>query len=308
MCDQPIAASYFYAKSREENDLQDSATAGSSPRELPSCLVEPVRRARTVVADALQRWTAPGLAPGLAHQLEGGKGLRPALSIWWGERLEVPSEAAEAWGLAVELLHNAFLIHDDIEDGDRWRRGRQTLWVEAGVPVALNVADHLLAEAYRTVAEIPTAAATVVALVSDFARTHRTTVEGQALDLLHRADPQFTLEGYERIIRQKTGRYLALTWVGPARLAEWDASSIDLLWRLGDELGPAFQVRDDILDLSTGKGRGGEIGCDIREGKPSILVAHALAQPQLAGDRRTRLLEILARPREETDHAAVDWD
>ena len=287
--------------------MQDSATAGCSPRELPNCLREPLLRARSVLDTALAGWRAPGLAPGLAHQLEGGKALRPALSIWWGTRLGVRSEHCESWGLAVELLHNAFLIHDDIEDGDRWRRGRPTLWVESGIPVALNVADHLLAEAYRTVASIDADPKVIVALVTDFARTHRTTVEGQALDLLYRADPEFTLDLYERIIRQKTGRYLALTWIGPARLAGWSEEAVSLLWRIGDELGPAFQVRDDILDLSSGKGRGGEIGCDIREGKPSILVAHALTQSALDDTRRQRLLDVLARPREETGVPDVAW-
>jgi len=249
----------------------------------------------------------PGIGPGLRHQLSGGKGLRPALSVWWGEWLEVPEDDALRWGLAVEFLHNAFLIHDDIEDGDRYRRGRATLWVEMGIPVALNVADHLVAEAYRSIVQLSADPPTVVRLVEEFATTHRTTVEGQALDLEHRADPTFGLEEYERIIRRKTGRYLALAWVGPARMAGWRDDEVDRLWELGDALGPAFQIRDDVLDLTEGKGRGGEIGCDIREGKPSILVAHALSSSDLDPARRTRLLSILARDREQTGAAEVEW-
>jgi len=241
------------------------------------------------------------------HQLAGGKALRPALALWWGDRLAVPPEGAAAWGLAVELLHNAFLIRDDLEDGDRFRRDRPTLWVELGIPAALNVADHLIAQAYRTVAAIPAPAESVVALLADFADTHRTTVEGQALDLEHRADPDFTLERYEEIIRRKTGRYLALAWVGPARLSGWSDAEIELLWRIGDELGPAYQIRDDLLDLTEGKGRGGELGCDIREGKPSILVAHALGSADLDPVRRERLLGILARERESTTAEQVAW-
>lgn len=283
-------------------------TAGSEPpAAVPACLETAVGRAAALTAELLAGPPVPGIHAGLAHQLSGGKGLRPALALWWGERLGVDRAGAESWGLAVELLHNAFLIHDDIEDGDRYRRGRPTLWVEAGVPVALNVADHLIAEAYRRIASIDAPSAAVVAMVGDFASTHRTTVEGQALDLEHRADPHFTLERYEAIIRRKTGRYLALAWVGPARLAGWTDEEVDALWRIGDELGPAFQIRDDVLDLSSAKGRGGEIGCDIREGKPSILVAHALAAPELAAEDRTRLLEILSRDRASTTAADVEW-
>jgi len=273
----------------------------------PTCLDGPVERARVLLNAALGEWTARGLGPGLRHQLSGGKGLRPALSIWWGGRLGVPAAVAERWGLAVELLHNAFLIHDDIEDGDRYRRGRPTLWVEFGIPVALNVADHLLAEAYRTIAAIPAPPEAIVGLVRDFSETHRRTVEGQALDLDHRGNATFDLDDYERIIRSKTGRYLALTWVGPARVAGWSQDQLELLWCLGDELGPAFQIRDDVLDLTAGKGRGGEIGCDIREGKPSILVAHALSRAEHPPADRDRLLAILARERDETTEEETRW-
>lgn len=281
-------------------------TAGGSG-EAPGCLLAPLARARELIDGIVAGERAPGIAAGLRHQLTGGKSLRPALALWWGERLGVAASAAAEWGIAVELLHNAFLIRDDIEDGDRFRRDRPTLWVAAGIPAALNVADHLLAEAYLTVARIAAPPERGIALVRDFATTHRITVEGQALDLEHRGDPDFTLGRYEEIIRRKTGRYLALAWVGPARLAGWDEPAVELLWRIGDELGPAYQIRDDLLDLTEGKGRGGEIGCDIREGKPSILVAHALGSPALDPARRDRLVGVLRRPREETTAAEVAW-
>ncbi|MGA1779477.1 MAG: polyprenyl synthetase family protein [Planctomycetota bacterium] len=82
---------------------------------------------------------------------------------------------------------------------------------------------------------------------------------------------------------------------------------MELLWCLGDELGPAFQIRDDVLDLTAGKGRGGEIGCDIREGKPSILVAHALSRAEHPPADRDRLLAILARERDETTEEETRW-
>ncbi|MFQ5655697.1 MAG: polyprenyl synthetase family protein, partial [Planctomycetota bacterium] len=129
----------------------------------------------------------------------------------------------------------------------------------------------------------------------------------QALDLEGRADPSFTLERYEEIIRKKTGRYLALGWVGAALIAGWEPERARAFWAVGDHLGPAFQIRDDLLDLTTGKGRGGEVGCDIREGKPSILFAHALCSADLEEKQRCRLLEILGRPRDETGPDDVAW-
>jgi geranylgeranyl pyrophosphate synthase len=287
--------------------LCDRGASSERSGEAPECLRSALERARRLLAGAIAESAGlVGIGEGVERHLAGGKALRPALSIWFGAELGVGPAQAEAWGLAVELLHAAFLIQDDIQDGDRLRRGRPTLWVEFGVPVALDVAGFLVAEAYRRIAAIDAPPSRVLGLVADFAATHRTTVEGQALDLAHRADPGFTLERYESIIRRKTGRTLALAWVGPARLAGWNEEQLELLWRIGDELGPAFQIKDDLLDLTEGKGRG-EVGCDIREGKPSILVAHALGAAALDPPRRERLLAVLAREREATTAAEVAW-
>lgn len=71
-------------------------------------------------------------------------------------------------------------------------------------------------------------------------------------------------------------------------------------------MGPAFQIQDDLLDLTQGKGRGGAIGCDIREGKPTLFLAHVLGQaPRQEGI--DRLLAILAKPREETEEEEIQW-
>jgi geranylgeranyl pyrophosphate synthase len=72
-------------------------------------------------------------------------------------------------------------------------------------------------------------------------------------------------------------------------------------------LGPAFQIRDDLIDLTQGKGRGGEIGCDIKEGKPSIFFAYVLDREQGTDDDRARLVEIVGKPREETGIDDVSW-
>lgn len=248
-----------------------------------------------------------GLSPGLEFQLaSGGKRLRPALTLWWCEALGGSAAAALPFALAVELLHNAFLIHDDIEDGDRTRRGRPTLWAHCGLERAINVGDFLLAQACALVGEVPVTPASQQRLLRIFADTFRVTVEGQALEFELRASATFTLADYEGIIRKKTGRYLALGWVGGACIAGVDDGTADLLWEVGAELGPAFQIRDDLLDLTSGKGRD-EIGCDIREGKPSILVALALDSPRVTPAEREELLRVLACPREETTSEQVGW-
>lgn len=86
-------------------------------------------------------------------------------------------------------------------------------------------------------------------------------------------------------------------------MAGLDDAALGRIQSLGDKMGPAFQIRDDVIDLTKGKGRGGSLGNDVREGKPSILYAHALSAAP-AG-KKDRLLEIIRRPREKTTDADV---
>lgn len=248
------------------------------------------------------------LSTAIEHQLgTGGKRIRPALTLWLGAEVGVDRAGLLPFAAAMELLHNVLLVHDDIQDGDEFRREQPTLWVEVGVAEAINAADYLLAEAFALVARSGSQAAERVRLTEIFSDCLRITVEGQALDLAWRADAEFDLVAYDEIIRKKTGRYLACGWVGVAVLAELGPDVEAALWSVGDELGPAFQIRDDLIDLTVGKGRGGELGCDVREGKPSILVAYALERGRLPAADRERLLAVLRRSRDETTAEDVTW-
>ena len=250
----------------------------------------------------------PYLSDGAWYQLSsGGKRLRPGLCLITCEALRGDPQKALPFALATEILHNFLLIHDDIEDGDTVRRDKPTLWVKFGVPNAINVSDFLIAKAYRLILEAPLPAATNARLASLFSFAFERTVEGQALDINLRASADLTLDTYLRIVTLKTAYYLAQTWVGGAVVAGIDESAVESLWELGRCLGPAFQIRDDLLDLSQGKGRGGEIGCDLKEGKPSIWIAYVFERKAGSDADRARLLEVLSRPREETTTEDVEW-
>lgn len=267
----------------------------------PPSLAQARERIDAFLRAELHGRALPGISVGMEYQLgTGGKRLRPALALWLGEALGAAGSAVLPFAAAVELLHNVFLIHDDIEDGDTFRRGEPTLWAHIGIEEALNVSDFLLAEAYRLVGSTGQSAAVSVELFRNFSDTFRITVEGQALDLAYRASPDFTLQLYEDIIVRKTGRYLALGWVGAALIAQQPAQQAARFWEVGEALGPAFQIRDDVLDLSDGKGRGGDVACDLREGKPSILVALALQSDAVSAAAKQELVDTLRTPREET--------
>jgi geranylgeranyl pyrophosphate synthase len=250
----------------------------------------------------------PFLTEGIRYQLSGGgKRLRPILCLFACEALGGDPQKAMPFALATEIFHNFLLVHDDIEDGDTMRRDQETLWVKFGVPNALNVGDLLIARVFQLVTQGDLPPRVSLDLSSAFCTAFERTVEGQALDINLRGHPDITLETYFRIVQLKTAYYLALPWVGGALIAGLSTQDVEPLWELGHCLGPAFQIRDDLLDLTDGKGRGGEIGCDLREGKPSIFFAFVFDREAGSLSDRERLADIVRRPREETTIDDVRW-
>ena len=237
------------------------------------------------------------------HMDTGGKRIRPALCLLTCEALGGDVEHALPFAAAVELLHNMLLLHDDIEDGDEIRRDRPTVWKRFGVPNAVNAGDYILARALAAVMQTPVDHERQVRLVDCFVDAYERTIQGQALDINSRANAAWSVEDYLRMVVLKTGRYLALGMVGGAIIASADQAVVDAIYGMGETLGPAFQIRDDVIDLTEGKGRGGALGSDIKEGKPSILYAYTLSQTQPTD--RVRLMSIMAQPREQTTDADV---
>jgi len=258
------------------------------------------------IAEILPKQADDALSECLWYHLgAGGKMIRPALCVLTCEALGGEMESALDFAAAVELLHNALLVHDDIEDGDEMRRDQPALWVKYGIAHALNTGDYLLGAAYGAVLGTRGSAELKGKLITAFNDAFMRTVEGQALDIRFRADPAFTLEKYQRMVELKTGYYLAVGMVGGAMIAGASDEAIGRLWRFGTYAGPAFQVRDDVLDLTPGKGRGGKIGSDIEEGKASILYAHALTTA--SPDDRRRLVHIMSLPRKSTAPEDLRW-
>lgn len=201
----------------------------------------------------------------------GGKRLRPLLCLHVCDALGGDPGAALLPGLALECIHAFSLVHDDIADGDRERRGRPSLWARAGTGVALNAGDALMALglglAWR-------AGAWAAALI------HSATVsmiEGQHLDLSAEGAIAPTVADWERLAIRKTGALFAAASATGAATARDDDGAVESFWRLGERLGLAFQARDDILGVwgdpaLTGK----PVGSDLLRRKSSLPVAAAL--------------------------------
>lgn len=233
-----------------------------------------------------------------------GKRIRPVLSLLTGEALGIGTRRPLAFACAIELLHNFALVHDDIEDGDTMRRGRAAVHERYGLAHGINVGDYLFAQVFSTISSDgenpPETRAALMALLHE---TLEFLFTGQCLDMNARASRPFTMEEYDRVVGNKTGSYLAAPMLGSAIMAGSPDSDMEALRRVGRAMGPLFQIKDDLIDLTTGKGRG-EIGNDIREGKRSYLVA---AFCEVATEEEQgRLFHILDLPRDETTAGHVD--
>jgi geranylgeranyl diphosphate synthase type II len=213
----------------------------------------------------------------------GGKGLRPAICLATCSAFGGDPEDALASATALELLHTAFLVHDDLEDASELRRGEPTLHIRYGPAIAINAGDGLAVLALGLLRENEDRLGRRVAarIWSEFAFMATQTVDGQARELgwLRDGRVDLTPDDYLDLIMQKTCWYTTLL---PLRVGALigAGTSIDLtpMLRFGFFLGAAFQIRDDILNLTGSQSRyGKETLGDLREGKRTLMVIHLLA-------------------------------
>lgn len=242
-----------------------------------------------------------------------GKSLRPALCIAAARAHGSTTEQALPSAVALELLHNAFLIHDDVEDGSFYRRGLPTMHAEHGVPIAINVGDGLAALALQPLSQNAGLLGSSMhnRIMVEFGELLRMTVEGQAIELGWRTANavDLTAEDYLEMVALKTCAY---TTIFPLRLGtligSWAGRDLSSVSEFGLLLGAAFQITDDVLNL-TGSEEvyGKEIDGDIAEGKRTLMLVHLLrvVDPEtrdflvgfLSGDRAGRSPEDIARVR-----------
>lgn len=205
----------------------------------------------------------------------GGKLLRPALVLFSCEALGGDAGRALPLAAAIELVHSFSLVHDDIVDGDRVRRGRSAAWVVLGKGQAIHAGDGLLALAFRTAAGADLPDRGAARAVEALAAATLAMVEGQAQDLELEGRPAGT-EAYVRMARGKTGALFGCALeLGAIAAGREDLAPAHRA--VGETLGVAFQVRDDWLGLWGDPGKlGKDVGGDLVRGKRSYPVAWAL--------------------------------
>jgi geranylgeranyl diphosphate synthase type II len=276
-----------------------------------------LRRYRQRAAEEIERRLPRGeprqwlYEPLADYPRRAGKGLRAALCLAACSAHGGSEDDALAVAAAIELAHSAFLVHDDIQDGSDWRRGHPTLHRRVGVPLALNAGDALAVLGLEVLRAGTGRLGRRLGLriLDEFSSAMWQTLEGQAMELGWRRDGVTSLSphDYLELVLRKTCWY---TTIAPLRIGALIGSSgsadLAALSRFGLFLGAAFQITDDVLNLTGGQAAyGKEIGGDLREGKRTLILIHLLSVAEPA--HRDAVVALLRGPEAERTDDRLAW-
>jgi geranylgeranyl diphosphate synthase type II len=225
-------------------------------------------------------------APMREYPSRPGKALRPALCLSAGRAFGASTDDLLGIAVAIELLHNAFLVHDDVADGSEMRRGRPTILASYGIAAAINAGDGLAVVAGQVLRQATRRLDRDLAdlVWSEFDTMAMRTLEGQATEVGWLLDDVEDLgpQDYLELIMHKTCWY---TTIHPLRVGAIIGSrgmaDLTSMVRFGFHFGAAFQIRDDLLNLvGDERNYGKEILGDIYEGKRTLPLVHLLASAE----------------------------
>lgn len=216
-----------------------------------------------------------------------GKLIRPALTVLSAAAVDAPVTAAADAAVAVELVHNSALLHDDVMDGALVRRHRETVWWRYGMPRAILAGDALLALAMDLLAPVPGAVSILSAAVREL-------VHGQCVDLTFEERERVGVEECLLVAGARTAALIRCACELGARTGDGRPDQVLALTRFGWHLGIAYQVTDDLLGIWGDPELTGRAPLsDLRSGKKTLPVVAALAT---AGPAAAELSELYGRP------------
>jgi geranylgeranyl diphosphate synthase type I len=217
-----------------------------------------------------------------------GKRIRPLLVLLTSAACNTEWKSALPAAVAVELVHNFSLVHDDIQDNSEKRRGRDTVWVKWGIPQGINVGDALFVLSNQAILDlVPThSAGTVIKAAKILHDTCLDLTRGQFLDMSYEMRGDLNIENYWPMISGKTAALLAACCTLGPLLSNMEDATQELYRNFGHYLGLAFQVQDDLLGIwgdsaLTGK----SVDSDLMSGKKSLPVLFGLGKNGLFAQR-----------------------
>lgn len=221
----------------------------------------------------------------------GGKRLRPALVLLTARALGANTrQMAQAVELAaiVEFIHTATLLHDDVVDESDMRRGRLTANAEYGNSAAVLVGDFLYSRSFQMMVKIG-----LMDVMDVLSEATNTIAEGEVLQLLNCKDPDVTESRYMQVIDFKTAKLFEASCRLAGIVTGQNRDTIANLGRFGAEVGGAFQLIDDVLDYAgESAALGKNVGDDLREGKPTLPLIHAMQHAN--GTVKTQIRDAIA--------------
>ncbi len=247
-------------------------------------LVEPALRAAIARLDPISAEQAAYHLGWTDETAGGGKAVRPRLALLGAAAVGADPAVAVPGAVAVELVHNYSLFHDDLIDGDVERRHRPTVWRVWGTAGAVLGGDALAALSIEVLLEVPGQAGVAAARL--LARATSDLIRGQVQDVSFEGRPEIGVDAVLAMAEAKTGALLAASAAIGAVLASAPATDVDALAKYGRHLGLAFQLADDVLGIWGDPQRTGKPArADLRARKTSLPVAWAIGRGGAAGQR-----------------------
>ena len=229
----------------------------------------------------------------------GGKRIRPLLVLLSAKVFDYEGDEHVCLAAAVELIHTATLLHDDVVDSSMHRRGQDTANAIWGNQASVLVGDYLYSHAFRLMVGLNN-----IAVMDVLSKSTSTIVQGEILQLLNCHNPKTNEVAYLEVIRSKTGQLFKTSALLGAMITDSSETEREAIGEYGMHLGTAFQLIDDTLDYrGDGAKTGKDMGDDLAEGKATLPLIYALQkctsleaqlieQSLISGDR-TYLNEIL---------------
>ncbi len=247
------------------------------------------------IEEALSSLEPEELREASSHLIKaGGKKFRPALTVLSCQAVGGQTDKALKAAASLELIHTFSLIHDDIMDNDDTRRGMKAVHKIWGEPLAILAGDTLFAKAYETIiktADDNIAYERAIDALRVLVDSCIKICEGQALDMSFENTFDVTQDQYMNMIYKKTGALITGATAAGAIIGGANSLQINALQEYGRNIGLAFQIQDDYIDLTGDESIGKPVGSDLVEGKKTIMVLYALEKA--SPEDHDKLIELL---------------